>query len=132
MVQMLFFNLLLALSCCFFAPSLSLAQINPSAKKSASAKAKAAPESPAAKIQGLTLQADNLMRDHEREIIELDGNVQIVRGDQHISCQRAIIYLRSKKLELFGQVSVVSNQQTLNGEEILLDDERSACSVTGR
>ncbi len=116
---MLFFNLWVTLSCCFFAPSLLFAQAN----KSANTKAKAAPESPAAKIQGLTLQADNLMRDHEREIIELDGNVQIVRGDQHISCQRAVIYLRSKKLELFGQVSVVSNQQTLNGEEILLDYE---------
>lgn len=80
---------------------------------------------PGAKIQGLTLQADSLIRDHEREIVELEGNVQIVRGDQHIKCERALIFLRSKKLELYGNVEVTSSQQTLIGEEILLDYETS-------
>ena len=87
------------------------------------AQAPAVTVGPAARIQGLTLQADNLMRDHEKEIVELEGNVQIVRAEQHIQCQRAIIYLRSKKIELFGNVSVVSASQTLNGDEVLLDYE---------
>ncbi len=79
--------------------------------------------SPKAKIQGLTLQADELLRDLEKEQIELNGNVQIVKGDQHIMCDRAVIFLRSKKLELKGRVQVTTSTQSLVGEEILLDYE---------
>lgn len=64
-----------------------------------------------------------MLRDHEKELIELNGNVQIVRGDQHISSQRAMIHLRSKKVELFGNVVVSTPTQMLMGEEILLDYE---------
>jgi LPS-assembly protein len=119
MVQMSFFNLL-QLFCCLLMPSFLSAQTS-SAGKSSTALATSA--GPVAKVQGLMLQADNLMRDHEKEVIELQGNVQIVRGDQHILCQRAVIYLRSKKMELFGEVSVVSSTQTLTGDEIFLDYE---------
>ncbi len=82
-----------------------------------------ATSTPGARVQGLTLQADSLVRDHEKELIELEGHVQIVRGDQHISCQRALINLRSKKIELYGQVVVVSSKHTISGDEVLLDYE---------
>lgn len=78
---------------------------------------------PSAKIQGLTLQANELVRDLEKEQVELTGNVQIVKGDQHIMADRAILFLRSKKLELRGNVQVTTSTQSLVGDEILLDYE---------
>ncbi|MFN8848013.1 MAG: LPS-assembly protein LptD [Bdellovibrionales bacterium] len=78
---------------------------------------------PQARVQGLTLQADEMLRDHERETIELSGRVQIIRGEQHIMCDHALIFLRSKKLELRGNVQVTNQTQTLVGQEILMDYE---------
>lgn len=78
---------------------------------------------PLARVQGLTLQADEMIRDHERETVELAGSVQIIRGDQHIMCDQALIHLRSKKLELRGNVKITSQTQTLVGSEILMDYE---------
>lgn len=78
---------------------------------------------PTAKIQGLTLQANDMLRDLEKEQIELKGNVQIIKGDQHIMCDHAIIYLRSKKLELRGSVQVTTSTQSLIGDEVLMDYE---------
>src|SRR5262245_3797295 len=49
-------------------------------------------------FQGL-IEADDLLWDHEKERVELQGNVQIVKGEQHIKSDRAIIHMRSKQLE---------------------------------
>jgi LPS-assembly protein len=118
MVQMLLVKLLLAISNFVIAlPSFAQTMDNPRAANISNT------TGPAAKLQGLTLQADSLERDHEREIIDLVGNVQIVRGDQHISCDHAIIYVRSKKAELYGHVIITTSKQNLNGEEVLLDYE---------
>ena len=80
---------------------------------------------PSAKVQGLTMQADELIRDQENEQIELHGKVQIVRGDQHILADHATLFLRSKKLDLTGNVRVTTLTQTLVGDQILLDYETS-------
>ncbi len=115
---MSFVNFIFSLISLLWIPHL-LAQTSQSGTSSSSKALSAS----AAKISGLTLQADNLTRDHERDIVELEGHVQIVRGEQHISCHKAVIFLRSKKIELFGNVSVISSTQTLIGEEVLLDYE---------
>ncbi len=78
---------------------------------------------PSAKVQGLTMQAEELIRDQENEQVELHGKVQIVRGDQHILADHAILFLRSKKLELSGNVRVTTSAQSLVGDQILLDYE---------
>ncbi len=76
-----------------------------------------------ARIQGLTIGADSLFRDNENESVTLEGHVQIINKDQHISCDRARVDLRSHKLELFGHAKVVSNVATMGGDQIYLDYE---------
>lgn len=122
---MLFLKFLLSTICCF-AFALSNAQTNSTSKSSSKTPAL---KSSSIKVQGMLAEADNSIWDHEREVMELEGNIQIVRGDQHISCQKAVIYLRSKKLELLGNVSVVSTTQTLNGDEVLLDYETGTALI---
>lgn len=80
---------------------------------------------PSQRLRDMTLDAENSLWDNERELVELQGNVQIVRGDQHIRCDRAILYMRSQKVELFGNVEVTTPRQTLIGQEVLLDYETS-------
>jgi Organic solvent tolerance protein OstA len=80
---------------------------------------------PTAKIQGILVNADNLYRDSEREIVDLQGNVQIVYQGQHIKADRAIIHLRSKQVDAEGHVEIVSEKNTLGGDKIMLDYENN-------
>lgn len=76
-----------------------------------------------AKIQGLLVQADSLSRDGDKDLVELEGHVQIIRETQHISCAKARIFLRSKRVELFGQVRMISPKSTVGGDMVTLDYE---------
>lgn len=76
-----------------------------------------------AKIQGLLIEADSLTRDSEKDLVELDGHVQVIKEDQHISCDQARISLRTKRLELMGRVKIVSPKHTIGGDYISLDYE---------
>lgn len=74
-----------------------------------------------ARIQGVTVQADSMIRDNDNETIELDGNVQVVYKTEHMSCNHALINLRSKTLDARGNVLIVSEQANVGGDRILLD-----------
>ncbi|MES3038769.1 MAG: LPS assembly protein LptD [Bdellovibrionota bacterium] len=76
-----------------------------------------------AKIRGMVVNFDNLSRDSELELVNIEGNVQIVKDQEHIKCDKAVIHMRSQQVELYGNVSVVSPQATIAGEYILLDYE---------
>lgn len=78
---------------------------------------------PTTKIQGLLINADSMFRDNEKETAELDGNVQLVFKGQHIKADRAKIYLRSRKLELFGNVEIMDAKNTIVGDQVFLDYE---------
>lgn len=78
---------------------------------------------PVARIQGLSLIADDLFRDTERETVELSGRVQIVYKDQHIQCDKATIDLRSRKAELSGSVRITTPKSTIGGQRVTLDYE---------
>jgi LPS-assembly protein len=78
---------------------------------------------PSAKIQGILINADNLYRDSEKELVELSGNVQIVYMGQHVKADSAKIYLRSKQIEASGNVEIVSEKNTIGGDAVQLDYE---------
>lgn len=78
---------------------------------------------PTAKIQGLLISADKMDRDNEREIVNLDGHVQLVYNGEHLKADRAIIFLRAKRIELIGQVSITSTKNTIGGTHITMDYE---------
>jgi LPS-assembly protein len=82
---------------------------------------------PVARIQGLLLNADDFYRDNEADIVELSGHVQIVSQDRHIQADKARILLRTKQLELNGNVKLTMSSSTIGGERIVLDYE----STTG-
>lgn len=76
-----------------------------------------------ARIQGLTISADSLFRDNENESVVLEGKVQVVNKDQHISCDKARINLRAHRLELYGNAKVISSKAVMGGDQIYLDYE---------
>lgn len=78
---------------------------------------------PVARIQGLSLIADDLFRDTERETVELAGRVQIVYKDQHIQSEKATIDLRGRKAELSGNVRITTPKSTIGGQRVSLDYE---------
>lgn len=74
-----------------------------------------------ARIQGIMVSAESFSRDSEKEIVELDGNVQIVYEDQHLKCDRAVINLRAKSVDASGRVMLVTPKATVGGDRIILD-----------
>ncbi len=92
--------------------------------------AQSSPSRTQGRIRDFTINASSLFRDNEKEVVVLEGQVQIVRGDQHINADRAVIYMKSAKIEIYGNVRVTTATQTLIGDEILLDYESSTGLIT--
>jgi LPS-assembly protein len=78
-------------------------------------------QSSGARIQGITVQADSMVRDNDAETIELEGNVQVVYKSEHMSCDHALVNLRAKTLDARGHVLIVTEQANVGGDRILLD-----------
>lgn len=78
-----------------------------------------------ARIQGVTILADSMDRDNENEIVELNGNIQIVYQNQHLRATRARINFRSKSIDAIGNVVVTTPQATIAGSRVILDYESS-------
>lgn len=68
------------------------------------------------------IQADSLDRD-ENEIVDLKGKVQIVYKDYHIRCDRAKVFLKTKRIYLSGRVMMTQTKSTIGGDQIWLDYE---------
>lgn len=66
-----------------------------------------------------------MFRDTENEIMELDGNVQIVLQSQHIKCDKAKINFRTRQAELHGNVEIASQKNTVGGSAAVLDYENN-------
>jgi LPS-assembly protein len=78
---------------------------------------------PSARMHGITIQADSMTRDSEHEIVELEGNVQVIFQTQHLKAQRAKINLRAKTIDAFGDALVTSTDANIGGDRITLDYE---------
>ncbi len=74
-------------------------------------------------IQGITIHADSMDRDSQNETVDLEGNVQIIYKDQHLSCKKAHINLRAKTIDAMGDVLIVTPKANLFGQRIILDYE---------
>lgn len=75
------------------------------------------------KIQGILIKADSMFRDNEKDVAELKGNIQLIFEGQHIKADVARVHIRSRKLELFGNVEIVDSKNTIVGDQIFLDYE---------
>lgn len=79
-----------------------------------------------ARIQGFTIHADSMDRDSDSEIVELEGNVQVIYQDQHLSCKKARISLRGKSIDAIGDVIVTTPHATISGMRVILDYESNS------
>ncbi len=78
---------------------------------------------PMARIQGLLLSADSMFRDTDEDSVELSGAVQIIANERHISADKAKISLKSRQVDLQGNVKLMTVSSTISGERILFDYE---------
>lgn len=76
-----------------------------------------------AKIQGVLVQADSMVRDSDQQTVDLEGHVQVIYQNQHISCDSARINLRAKTIDAKGHAIATTPTATIAGSRILLDYE---------
>lgn len=68
----------------------------------------------------LIVNANTMFRDSERQIIELTGNVQAVYEGQYLSCDRAIIHLKTQEIEAIGKVVISSPTAYVEGDSAMM------------
>ena len=83
----------------------------------------------AAKISGFTVTAKNLSRDMEKNLLILDGDVQVTYKDQHFSADYIEINMTTKQAIMRGKVLITTNEMTMGGDEIQLDYESNQAAV---
>lgn len=80
---------------------------------------------PTSKFHGILINAENSLHDNETEVSELEGNVQIVYQGQHIKADKARVYKRTRRIELWGHVEIMDSKNTIVGDQIFLDYENN-------
>ncbi|WP_347356253.1 putative LPS assembly protein LptD [Bdellovibrio sp.] len=80
---------------------------------------------PTAKIHGMMINADHMFRDNEKELVDLEGNIQLIYQGQHIKADKARVSLRSRQVELYGNVEIMDAKNTIAGDQIFLDYENN-------
>lgn len=76
-----------------------------------------------ASIQGININADSMERDTENETAILEGHVQVIYEDQHLTAQRVFVNFRAKSLDAQGDVLITTPKANLAGERIIMDYE---------
>lgn len=69
-------------------------------------------------VSGITIQADDMIRDFNSKTVTLDGNIQLIVKGNHITAKKAVIHLKSKKLIAEGQVILKNQNYHMEGEKI--------------
>lgn len=65
--------------------------------------------------------ADSMIRNDEKKIIELKGNVELIFKQQYLSCDRATIYLEKKQLEAAGNVILGTSSMYAEAEKLFFN-----------
>ncbi len=60
--------------------------------------------------------ADTFYRDSDRKLMVLQGNVQVIYADQHMSCDKAIIYEATQEIEAEGNLVINSSTVHVEGD----------------
>lgn len=76
----------------------------------------------ASKSGGLILKnADSMIRNDEKKIIELKGNVELIFKQQYLSTDRATIHLEKKQLEAIGNVVLATSSIYAEAEKLFFN-----------
>lgn len=76
-------------------------------------------------LDGIVINADTMSRDGRRQIVELEGNVQIVFKGNHLSCDKAIIYIGKKIVDAEGHVVMRNPTTYAEGSSVSLNYENN-------
>ena len=87
------------------------------------------PSHSVAKIQGLAIEADELVRDSEHNQVILTGHVQIIFGKNHLSCRELHMDLQSHQVDARGNVILTTPTATIHGARILFDTESETGTI---
>ena len=71
--------------------------------------------------KSILISAESFYRDADIGVMELTGNVQIVYGDEHLSCDRATVRLLSEEVEASGHILVVSPMARVEGTRAVMN-----------
>jgi LPS-assembly protein len=67
------------------------------------------------------INADSMTRDLDAKSVDLEGHVQIVFKNQHISADHATVYLMRKEFIADGNVTLTTTKATAGGDKILMN-----------
>lgn len=71
-----------------------------------------------AEVSGILINADSMSRDSVREVIELEGHVNLVFRDQHLSADKATVYPQKKEVVATGNVKVSNLKLYMEGSKV--------------
>lgn len=80
-------------------------------------------QSASAQIQGLVIQADELVR--EADSVHLKGNVKIAYKQEYLEADEAFVSTKSRKVSLRGNVLMENSEAKVMGDRVDLDYEDS-------
>lgn len=79
------------------------------------------PSSRSGSLDGISINADKMSRDSEKNIIILTGQVQAIFRGQYLSCDQATINLNTEIVEAQGQVILQNTNVYAEGERLVLN-----------
>ncbi len=72
-------------------------------------------------LAGLVLNADEMIRDGQKQRVELRGRVQVVFDHHHLSCEEAVIDLERREVTARGQVTLLTPTIYMEGDELTIN-----------
>ncbi len=69
----------------------------------------------------ILINADVSTRDSTTSIVALEGHVQIIYGDQHLSAQNAFVNFQSRVINASGQVTITNSKITIGGDQAIIE-----------
>ncbi len=68
-------------------------------------------------------------RDFNHKLIVLDGDVQIIYDNKHLSCNRAVLFFNSKTIDAFGDVTLTTPQTVVDADHIILNYQTDQATI---
>ena len=70
------------------------------------------------RIKNILIDANEAYRDTQKNLVQLNGNVQIVYKDQHISANKATIFLKTSQIIASGNVILETPKTHVEATEL--------------
>jgi LPS-assembly protein len=79
---------------------------------------------------GVSVNADSMFRDSEKQIVQLQGHVQIFYDQEYISCDRAMIDMKNQEVHAEGNLVISSAQAYVEGDGAIMSYKDNTGVIT--